>query len=416
MLRVAIVSTGYEVLRGLTPNTDASWLGLAATEAGALVVSSRTVGDAVEDVARALGEAAAEADVVLATGGLGPTEDDRTREGLARAAGVPLALDPAAWDLVLAHFRRAGREPGETQRRQATLPRGARALSNEEGTAPGVLFRLRDADVVLLPGPPREMRGMFAREVLPRWRSSGRLEPVALRVLWTAGTPEAEIADALADLMAAPEPTVGTHPDEGEVAVRILARGPGAAERAEGVVSEARRRIGPAVVSDREDVRIQHAVVACLRDRALVATTAESITGGLVARMIVEVPGASDVFRGGWVTYSDAWKRDALGVPAALLADQGAVCAEVAEAMARGALERAGADVAISTTGVAGPGPDGRGVPEGTVFAAVALSDGTCRARAMRFSMPRLAVQRRAAVGALDLLRRGLPGQDSNLD
>jgi nicotinamide-nucleotide amidase len=412
-LRVAIVATGHEVVRGTTPDANSPWLARASTEAGARVTSARVVGDDERDVARAIDDAVAEADAVLVTGGLGPTEDDRTRAALAVVAGVDVAFDAQAWALVEAFFRRAAQEPAPMQRRQATLPRGSTPLPNSQGTAPGVLLRVRGVDVFLLPGPPREMRAVFREEALPRLVATGRLDPTAVRVLWTAGVPESEIARSIEDVMAAPEPVVGTHPDEGEVAVRILARGADAAARGDACVAEIRRRLGAHVVSDVEDVRVQHAVVAALRERRRVVTTAESITGGLVARMLVEVPGSSDVFRGGFVTYSDEWKRDLLGVPAALLESKGAVSAEVAEAMATGALERARCDYAVSTTGVAGPGPDARGAAEGTVFIGWASRDGGRGTLPLRFAVSRIAVQRRAAVRALDLLRRrllGLPG------
>ena len=406
-LRVAILSTGHEVLRGLTLDTNAAWLSLHMTEAGATVVSRRTVGDDARVIAEAILESDRGVDALVVTGGLGPTEDDRTREGLALAAGVELAHDERAWNLVRAAFSRSGRVPSDMQRRQALLPEGAIALENPVGTAPGVLLAVGGVPVFLLPGPPREMRATFETEVLPLWRASGDLEATALRVLWTAGLPEAEVASAIDDLMKAAEPVVGTHPDDGEVAVRLLARGHGAGARADAAVSEIRRWLGAAVVSTEEDVRVQHAVVRALLARRAVVATGESVTGGLVARMLVEVPGASDAFRGGFVTYSDEWKRDSLGVDAALLDAHGAVSAEVAAAMAVGARTRGRCDFGLATTGVAGPEPDARGVVEGTVFVAVASATGV-RTAALRFPGPRVVIQRRAAVAALDLLRRTL--------
>jgi nicotinamide-nucleotide amidase len=408
MLRAALVSTGHEVLRGDTPNTNASWLARRLTAEGILVTSSRTVGDHVGDVAEAIRGAASEADLVVVTGGLGPTEDDRTREALARAAGTPLAEDPAAWALVRAYFERVGRAPQEIQRRQALLPRGATALENREGTAPGVLGAALGRPVWLLPGPPREMRALFEAHVVPALRSDRRLERAAARVVRTAGVPEAEIAAAIEDLMRAPEPVVGTHPDDGEVAVRLLARGEGAEARVDATASEVARRLGPAVVSREEDVRVEHAVVSLLRAAETTIATAESVTGGLVARMLVLVPGASEVFRGGWVTYSDEWKREALGVSESALSRVGAVSQEVARAMAEGALSRSRAGIAIATTGVAGPGPDAHGVPEGTAFAAFAVPGRATEVTALRLAVPREVVQRRTAVAALDLARRHL--------
>ena len=248
---------------------------------------------------------------------------------------------------------------------------------------------------------------MFLRHVLPRWRASGLLEETASRVVWTAGIPESEVAAPIEQAMRADEPVVGTHPDDGEVAVRILARGEGAAGRAAAVVAAVEAALGEHVVSTSEDERVQHAVVRRLRERGAVLATAESVTCGLVARLLGEVPGASEVFRGGWVTYSDAWKARELGVSSALLAAHGAVSVPVARAMAEGALARSGATVAVSVTGVAGPGPDDRGVPEGTIHVAVALPGRTLDASQV-YGVSRLAVQRRAAVLALDQVRRAL--------
>ncbi len=408
MLRVVLLSTGHEVVRGFTPNTNATFLARRLTEAGALVASVTSVGDDLDGLVAAFRAALASADVVVATGGLGPTEDDRTREALAKAVGVPLAHDEAAWGIVLSFFARLGKEPGPVQRRQALLPKGAIPLANREGTAPGVLLTAGAAAVYLLPGPPREMTAMFESEVLPRVASDPRLEPAAARVLWTAGLPESEIAGAIDDLMRASEPTVGTHPDEGEIAVRILARGRDAAARADALSAEIARRLGPAVFSSDEGVRIQHAVVQALARGGKTITTAESVTGGLVARMLVELPGASDVFRGGWVVYSDAWKRDALGVEADLLARHGAVAEPVVRAMAEGARARAKADLAVATTGVAGPGPDARGIAAGTVWVGLAAAEASTRVVRLALGASRLGVQRRAAVLALDLVRRAL--------
>jgi len=408
MPSVAILSTGYEVLRGYTLNTNASWLARRATECGARVTSVVTVGDGIEDLARELRRLATHADCVLVTGGLGPTEDDRTRDALALVAGVHLVKDPRARAVVDDYFRRSARKPGPTQWRQALVPEGMEPLRNPEGTAPGIAGRVGSALVFLLPGPPREMRSVFEAEVLPRWRALGPFDETAARVVWTAGAPESDVARPIEAYMRADEPTVGTHPDDGEVAVRILARGPGAAARADAVLAATCQALGDHVVSIEEEARIQHAVVALLAQRGLVVTTAESVTGGLVARMLVEVPGASRVFRGGLVVYSDRWKAARLGVPEALLARDGAVSAAVAGAMADGALRSGPADVAVAITGVAGPGPDDRGVPEGLVFVAVALTGHPTRVASHRFAVPRIPLQRRAAVAALDAVRRAL--------
>lgn len=405
MPTVSILSTGYEVLRGFTPNTNATWLARRATEAGARVVGVRTVGDALPELVRGLRDALAEASTVLVTGGLGPTEDDRTREALGVVAGVFLEDDARAWRIVAAYFERSRRAPSAVQRRQALVPRGFEPMDNLEGTAPGIAGQVGDRRVFLLPGPPREMRAMFDAEVWPRWRLDGGFDEAAARVIWTAGAPESDVAAPIEELMRLAEPTVGTHPDDGEVAVRILARGDGAAARADRLRDEIVDRLGAHVVSTAEDERVQHAVVALLRAEGLSITTAESITGGLVARMLVEVPGASAVFPGGYVTYSDEWKRDVLGVPSELLERYGAVSEPVALAMADRARVLARADVALSTTGFAGPSAI-PGASPGPVFAAVSSRFEPTFAVSFTSAVARPAVQRRTAVLALDLARR----------
>lgn len=410
MLRVALVSTGHEILRGHTVNTNAAWLARAATALGARVTSVRTVGDDLPDIVGALGASAAEADVVLVTGGLGPTEDDRTRDALARWLGVALREDAEAAESMRRHFARSGRVPGPLQHRQTLVPEGACAVANEVGTAPGLRVEREGVEVVVLPGPPREMREMFRREVVPRWAASGRLEEACSRVVWTAGLPEADVADAIEDLLTAREPVVGTHPDEGEVAVRLLTRGPGAVARADAAVATVVSRLGAHVLSTDEDRRIQHAVVAALAARGLTLACAESVTGGLVARMVTEVPGSSAVFLGAFVTYATAWKRRFLAVPEALVAAHGVVSAEVACAMAEGARSAGGSDVAVATTGVAGPGPDATGTPEGTVFVGLAGRRGVAARRLPLGGLSRDAVVRRAAVAALDAIRRDPTG------
>ena len=405
MPTVSILTTGYEVLRGFTPDTNASYLARRSTEMGARVVGIRTVGDSLAELTRGLAEALAEAACVLVTGGLGPTEDDRTREALAAVANVPLVEDPHAWRAILDHFERSERTPAPTQRRQALVPRGFEPMRNHQGTAPGISGRVGDRRVFLLPGPPREMRAMFEDEVWPRWREDGGFDEAAARVIWTAGAPESEVAAPIEAEMRADEPTVGTHPDDGEVAVRILARGEGAAARADALRDEFVRRLGPHVVSTVEGRRVQHALVDLLYARGLVLTTAESITGGLVSRMLVEAPGASRVFRGGYVTYSDAWKRDVLGVPATLIEREGAVSAPVAKEMAERARVLGHADVAVSTTGFAGSDP-APGTTPGPAYVAVASRFAPTFAVRLLALVPRLAMQRRTAVLALDQVRR----------
>jgi nicotinamide-nucleotide amidase len=409
---VAIVLVGDELIEGRAADSNGTWAARRLTEAGAEVQGIATVGDDPAAIARAVAGAAALADAVLVSGGLGPTDDDVTREGIAEAAGAPLVEDAGAWAAVEASFRRRGRVAAPVQRRQALVPRGASWLENPTGTAPGLRVVVAGRPVFALPGVPTEMRDLFDRHVLPALRGLARLEPVEVRRVRTAGLPEAEVAALLGNLGPAGGARVGYYPHGGEVEVVLFARGADAALRADRAEAEARRRLGDAAFAVPPGGAIEDAVVAMLRDRHLGVTTAESVTGGLVARMITSVAGASDVFPGGWVVYSDAAKRGSLGVPADLLARHGAVSPEVARAMAEGARARAGTAAALATTGAAGPGDlawaGGAPIPEGTVLVALALESRPTEVHAERFGPPRGTVQRRGAVAALDCLRRAL--------
>lgn len=411
-LRVALVIVGDELLTGERRDANGPWMASRLAQAGARVVSSTLVGDGAAETAAAVSFAAAHADVVIVGGGLGPTDDDGTRTALARAAGVELREDEEALELVRTAQRRRGFELDPRRRLEARLPQGADCVPNPEGTAPGIRMGLDRATLFALPGVPRELQAMFDAGVLPALGALGGLDPVEVAALRTCGLREPDVADALADLDDGAV-VLGLYPHQGEQEIRFAARGDGARARVETAAAEARRRLGPAVY---ENVPIEVCVVGLLETRGLVVTTAESLTGGLVARMLTAVPGASDVFRGGWVVYSDAWKAERLGVSPSLLARHGAVSGPVARAMAEGALARSGADVALALTGIAGPGdgaaPDGASIPEGTFHVGLARSarptvvDRSCAPHS------RTIVQRRAAVHGLDLIRRALEAED----
>ncbi len=411
--RVALVVVGDEVLAGRVTDANGPWLAARLAAEGARVDGIVVAPDRIDAIEDAVRRAAATAPFVVVTGGLGPTDDDVTREGLAAAAGVPLVEDPAALALVDRAQHARGHALDARRRREARLPEGARALENPEGTAPGIAVRVGAAEVFALPGVPRELRAGFERVVLPALRATARLrrrESVALRA---TGVTEPDVAVLLEDVVLGPGLAVGFYPHEGELEVRFTAtEGADPALLGEALL-EARRRLGRRAWGDRP---IEVEVVESLRARGMTATTAESITGGLVARMLTSVPGASLVFPGGWVTYSDRTKAAFLGVDPGTLREHGAVSDAVAREMAEGALERAGTDLAVSTTGIAGPGdgadPRGRRIPAGTWFVALARRGGPTESRGVTAPLSRAAVQRRAALLALDRLRRALlPGE-----
>jgi nicotinamide-nucleotide amidase len=407
-VRAAIVSVGDELTAGLTVDTNAAWLARQLGERGIPADWHLTVGDDRPAIAEAVATAAGRASVVVVTGGLGPTGDDLTREALADALGRKLMLDEPSAERIDEFFRRRGRRMAETNRRQAMVPEGAEALPNALGTAPGIAALLGEADVYVLPGVPQEMRRMFAESVAPRL---GGGEAVVLhRTLHTFGTGESDVGAVIADLM---EPGravhVGTTASAGLVSVRLRARGE-TRQEAERLVAEAadevRRRLGELIVGE-DDETMAERVGRLLRDRGQTLATAESCTGGLVSQLITAVPGSSDYYVGGAVAYSNALKRDVLGVPAGTLNAHGAVSAETAEQMAAGARERFAADWAVSLTGIAGPGGDTEDKPVGLVFVALAGTGGVDTSRYV-FPGTREMVRLRAALAALNALRLAL--------
>ncbi|MFV1958890.1 MAG: nicotinamide-nucleotide amidohydrolase family protein, partial [Planctomycetota bacterium] len=371
---VALVLVGDELLTGRRRDANGVWVARHLTDLGLSVVGWHVSGDDASSVAQAVREATQEARVVLVCGGLGPTEDDATREGLARAAGVDLVQDAAAFEAVRAAQAARGHEMDERRAREALVPRGAHPVTNPEGTAPGLALDLAGTAVWALPGPPREFRAMFEEVVRPALEALPGRVPAAHEAFRVAGRREPDVASALQGVGERHGVTLSFYPHEGELTVRFEARGRDGGERVRRAAGDARERLRPGDVYG--DQAIEFAVVDGLRRNRWTVTTAESMTGGLVARMLVRVPGASEVFFGGWITYSDAWKLDALDVSEVLLAEHGAVSEPVARTMAEGARRRAGVDVALAVTGIAGPGdgrdPAGRAVVRGTWFGALA--------------------------------------------
>lgn len=412
-----VLAIGDELLFGHGLDTNSAEIARALYARGFEVHRHVTVGDQLAELECAIRESCERSALVVATGGLGPTEDDRTREAAARAAGAPLAFDAASWERIQRLFRAQGREPPASNRNQAWLPRGARVLENRFGTAPGFVLEIAGALFVALPGVPREMRGMLEEHVLPlvaeRFARGGAF---AFRQLHVLGLHEAELGERLADLMRnGREPRVGVTASFGQLTVRIAARGGDAAEaaqRAEETAAVVRQRLGTDLLYEGEDPL--HLVVArrLLEDRVTFAL-AESCTGGLLAARLTEVAGISAVFRAGYVTYADAAKVHDLGVPAALLAEHGAVSTEVAAAMAEGAARRAGARLAVAITGIAGPGGGTPEKPVGTVCFST-CRDGDTRAWRRRFvDLGRRFVRERAIREALAAMLRA--GQDTNV-
>ena len=376
-----MLTVGTELLRGRIVNTNSAWISQRLTQTGLDVVYQATVGDDLTDILDALRYAVARARLVVMTGGLGPTNDDLARESLSEMTGRPLELDEAAAEHLKAFFAHRGFSFTGNNLKQASRPVGAELLENTCGTAPGLWLEHEGVTYVAVPGPPSEMRAMMEAFVLPRLAE--RMAEVAgqrqIRHLHLCDLGESAAAQALADLMdLGANPSVASYASPGEVVLELTARAPAEAEAVElldQTEAEIRRRLGTAVYAVGEE-NMEAALGRALREAGRKLATAESCTGGLIASRITDVPGASAYFVEGLVTYSYEAKTALLGVPEELLEAHGAVSEPVVRAMAKGCLERSGADYAIAVTGIAGPASDNTSKPVGLVFIAIADAQG----------------------------------------
>ncbi len=405
--QVLVINVGDELLDGIRENGHLLWLGEHLARRGLPITRSLVVRDDAAEIARAVGEAWGAYDLIVTTGGIGPTSDDHTREAVAGALGLSLTHVPAAEQALRERFQRIGRKVATADLSQCFVPAGAESLPNPRGTAPGVFYHRDGRALVMLPGPALELRPMFEEEVVPRLRDVGCAcqgeAYVQVRTYGIGAVPlEAIVRPLLASGMVL---TFGTH--TGVVDARISSGGSGASADQ---LCEVARRVRDAVGED--FVCTGHAclaslVVEQLRSLEKTVALAESCTGGLLANAFTDVPGASKVFAGSAVCYTNDAKVNLLGLPECLIAQHGAVSGECAAAMATGAIEKFGTDYAISVTGYAGPGGGTSADPVGTVYFGYASPTGVW---SQRVSIPgdRRQVKQRAVNTALDIMRRKL--------
>lgn len=416
-VRAALVTVGDELLLGQTVDTNAAWLGRQLASAGVRVVRRYTVADAQGEIQGAVKASTAVAELVLVSGGLGPTPDDVTREAVADLLDLPLAVDEELLAALRRRFEARGYDTlPRTNLSQAQVPRGARVLRNPHGTAPGLAMDAGDVLVVLLPGVPRELEGIYQEGVagLITERFGHRLPPVIHRLIHTTGVPESLLAEQVAAVL---PPDLGALsvaflPDLRGVDLRLTVRGldqPAARAQFDRVEQTLGPVVGPFAFQS-EDGDIAASVLQALLGHGATLATAESCTGGLVGKRITDRAGASDAYLGGVVAYANEVKTRRLGVDPALIEAEGAVSEAVARSMAVGAAGAFASDAAVSVTGIAGPGGGSEEKPVGTVWHAATLRGHTV-SELHTFQGDRDAVRERAAQAALFLLLRLLDGR-----
>ncbi len=407
-----LIAVGTELLLGNIANTDAQILSQGLSALGITVHYHTVVGDNPGRLRDALEIARKRADIIITTGGLGPTCDDLTKQTICEAFHQTLELHEDILEGIRAYFARSGRTMPENNVQQAMLPSGCVIFDNPVGTAPGCAIEAGGIRVLMLPGPPSECRYMFEHRALPYLRqlSDGVIVSHELKVF---GIGESAMEERLRDLMDSANPTLAPYAKQGECLVRATAKAE-SEEAAEALLApltgEVRRRLGDAVYG--VDVQsLEEVVSGLLREKGLTLSAAESCTGGLIAKRVTDLPGASRIFRGGVVSYTNDVKAAVLGVPRALLEEFGPVSEPVAKAMAEGCRAVCGSDLAVSVTGLAGPEGDEFGNPVGTVFLALADKDGVlCRKFSLGNGRGREFIRHAAAQHGLDLLRRYLGG------
>ena len=411
-MRAEIVGVGTELLLGQIANTNAQWMSERLAEIGVDVLHHQVVGDNHERITAALGLALSRADVVIVTGGLGPTQDDITRDALAAVLGVSLVRRPEIETAIREKFARVGRSMPESNLLQADVPEGCRTIAPQRGTAPGLVCEAGGARVYALPGVPSEMREMMEGTVLPELAALAGPSALVSRSLRCVGMAESRIAELLGDLFhGSSNPTVAYLAGGGEVKVRLTAKA-ATREEAEALISpvarEAAGLIGDFVFSDRDE-DLEEAVGRLLRASGRTLACAESLTGGELGARITSVAGASEYFVGSAVCYTALAKRTLLGVSQEALDGPGVVSRECAREMAAGARRLFGSDLSVALTGAAGPEPHG-GALRGQVWVALEGED-VSHQRGLRAPGDREMIRRWAEQASLDLVRRHLEGR-----
>jgi nicotinamide-nucleotide amidase len=425
-MKACILSVGDELVLGQTVDTNSAWLSQQLASIGVSIVAHHTVGDVQADIESSIDAASKIADIILISGGIGPTDDDLTRQALASVLKQPLELDSKWLEHLKAFFTKLGRVMPESNQIQAMIPRGATMIWNHNGTAAGLDATIehrydrtrppRQVRVFVMPGVPKEMKPMFTQSVLPHLSGGGGV--ILQKTIHTFGAGESSIAEKLGDLMKrGRNPSVGTTVAGGIVSVRINSRFDDKSQaqtEIETSASAVRAALGDLIFG--EDSQTLAGVVSAMlrrgsvKDEQMTLATAESCTGGLLAKYLTDEAGASIYYCNGWVTYANDFKTRELEVDPHLFETVGAVSEEVARAMALGARQAAGSDYALSSTGIAGPDGGTEQKPVGTVWIGLSSAAGE-NARKFLFPGDREMIRDRAAKMALTMLRFALLGK-----
>lgn len=407
MKKASLVSIGNELLNGYGVNTNATYLCEQLLSCGIVVTGIHTISDDVTEIVKALDRATQDTDVVICTGGLGPTDDDLTRQGLAEFAQTELLLDRQSLNEIEEYFLVRGYHMPDKNKIQAYIPQDAKALRNEIGTAPGMRLVLKEKLIYALPGVPAEMKRMFERYILDELKRLAAGQTVIVGKLRCFGIGESRLAGLLGSMMQRGcNPLVNTTVRCGVLTIHIVATAQNE-RKAKKMVQADEKKISQLLgenVFGKDDQTLAEVVGESLRQSKKTLATAESCTGGLVAKMLTDISGSSDYFKCGWITYSNEAKLNELKISPDIIEQYGAVSEPVAEMMAAGAKTISASDYGIGITGIAGPTGGSREKPVGLVFIGLSCEDG-CQVRRYVFSGDRDTIRRRAALTALNILR-----------
>lgn len=406
-MTVEIICVGTELLLGNIVNTNGAYLAEKCAGMGLSCYYQTVVGDNEKRLSDALKAALDRADIVLLSGGLGPTEDDLTKETTASVMGRPLLMDENCRQKIEAYFEKRGVKPTDNNWKQAMIPQGAFIMENRNGTAPGVILREGDKHVILLPGPPMEMIPMFEEFAVPYLNE---IQPGTIfsQTVKICGVSESKAETMVKDLIdAQTNPTIATYAKTGEVHIRVTAKAEDEKEARrliKPVVKELKNRFGYNIYSTEEDTTLEKAVVDLLLANELTVSCAESCTGGMLSARLINIPGVSDVYKCGYVTYSNKAKRRILGVKKPTLQKYGAVSSQTAEEMVKGTAFVSKADVAVAITGIAGPDGGTPEKPVGLVYIACSVKGNVC-VKEYHLNGSRTRIRESATTAALMLMR-----------